>query len=270
MSGQILGDRYEVERQLGKEAGRWTLLARDLQTQDRVVVKLLFLDESLGTEDLKLFDREVKILRTLSHPCIPAYLDYFEHDLLSSKAMALVQTYVPGKSLQDVMNSGRTLTETEAKQFATVLLKILIYLHEQTPPIIHRDIKPSNIVVGSDRRPYLVDFGSVKTRLTQQETGGYTMVGTYGYMPPEQFSGRAVISSDLYSLGATLIAMMAGKPSAELPRRGTQFDLPKILDLSPAFADWLHWVTEISVEKRLRSSSEALKVLESGQARGAM
>jgi eukaryotic-like serine/threonine-protein kinase len=79
-----------------------------------------------------------------------------------------------------------------------------------------------------------------------------------------------VISSDLYSLGATLIAMMAGKPSAELPRRGTQFDLPKILDLSPAFADWLHWVTEISVEKRLRSSSEALKVLESGQARGAM
>lgn len=66
MAGQILGDRYEVERQIGKQTGRWTLLARDLTTQERVVIKLLFLDDALEWDDLKLFEREVEILKSSS------------------------------------------------------------------------------------------------------------------------------------------------------------------------------------------------------------
>jgi serine/threonine protein kinase len=105
MAGQILGDRYEVERQIGKQTGRWTLLARDLKTQERVVIKLLFLDDALEWDDLKLFEREVEILKALSHPSIPRYLGFFEHQLPNDKALALIQTYVPGKSLEQCCKS---------------------------------------------------------------------------------------------------------------------------------------------------------------------
>jgi eukaryotic-like serine/threonine-protein kinase len=269
MAGQILGDRYEVEKQLGKQAGRWTLLARNTQTQEEVVVKLLFKDESMASEDLKLFGREVSILQSLSHPCVPRYLDYFEQELPTTKALALVQAYVPGKSLQEIVQQGRIFSEEEAKQIAKVLLKILEHLHGQITPVIHRDIKPSNIVIGLDKRPYLIDFGSVKTMINQ-DTSAYTMVGTYGYMPPEQFGGRAVIASDLYSLGATLITLVTGKEPSELPRQGTRFALESIVDLSPAFADWLYWMTEIAVDRRLSSATEALQVLEAGTVRAAL
>ncbi len=270
MSGQIFVNRYEVEKQLGKQAGRWTLLSRDLQTQEQVVVKMIFVDAQLSPDDRRLFDREVSILQSLSHPCIPGYLDYFEHEMPDgSRALALVQTYVPGKSLQAILQQGRTFTEEETKQIAKVLLRILDHLHSQITPVIHRDIKPSNVVIGLDRRPYLVDFGSVKVTFNQ-ETAAYTMVGSYGYMPPEQFGGRALTSSDLYSLGATLVALVTGREPSQLGRKGTRFDLEANADLSPAFTDWLHWMTEINVSKRLQSAKEALQVLEAGKVREAL
>ena len=87
--------------------------------------------------------------------------------------------------------------------------------------MIHRDIKPSNILL-SDRsghnagQVYLVDFGSVQTIV---HSGTKTMVGTYGYMPFEQFGDRCVPASDLYSLGATLIYLATGYPPDQLPQK---------------------------------------------------
>src|SRR6478672_564724 len=168
MLSKIIGDRYQVQQQLGKRAGRRTLLARDLTTQKLVVVKVLFFGHDFEWEDLKLFEREAETLKALSHPAIPRYLDFFELDLPTNKGFALVQTYVEGKSLEKHLKAGRTFTEAEVKQLAKALLEILIYLHGLKPSVIHRDIKPSNIVL-SDRsgncvgNVYLVDFGSVQT-----------------------------------------------------------------------------------------------------------
>jgi serine/threonine protein kinase len=264
MAGQILGDRYQVERQLGTQTGRWTLLTRDLQTQERVVVKLLFVDDQVEWDDLKLFEREVEILKSLSHPSIPRYLGYFEQTLPNAKALALIQTYVEGKSLEQCLQQGRLFNETEAKQLAKALLNILAYLHGRKPPIVHRDIKPSNILL-ANRQLYLVDFGSVK-QLTSGDSTAFTVVGTYGYMPPEQFSGRAVPPSDLYSLSATLLAMMTGTHPSGLPRAGTRVDFSKIPNLSPEFADWLGWLYEANLDRRARSVQDALQALEQGRA----
>jgi serine/threonine protein kinase len=264
MSGQILGDRYEVERQIGKQTGRWTLLARDQITQQQVVIKLLFLDEQLEWDDLKLFEREVEILKSLSHPSIPRYLGYFEHQLPNDKALALIQTYVEGKSLEQCMQQGRIFTEAETKQLAKALLNILVYLHGRQPPIVHRDIKPSNILL-ANRQAYLVDFGSVKALKGTGETSAFTVVGTYGYMPPEQFSGRAVPASDLYSLGATLIALLTGTHPSSLPRKGVKIDFGQTTRVSPEFADWLEWMTEPNLEQRSKSAQEALDMLGQGR-----
>ena len=268
MAGQILGDRYEVERQIGKQTGRWTLLARDLTTQERVVIKLLFLDEALEWDDLKLFEREVEILKSLSHPAIPRYLGFFEHQLPNDKALALIQTYVEGKSLEQCLQEQRLFTEAETRQLAKAVLHILIYLHGQHPPIVHCDIKPSNILL-ANRQAYLVDFGSVKALTSSGDTSAFTVVGTYGYMPPEQFSGRAIPASDLYSLGATLTAMLAGAHPSSLPHKGVKIDFAKIANLSPAYVEWLEWLTDPNLERRAKSAQEALLSLDKGVAKPA-
>ena len=267
--GEILGNRYKCDRRLGKQAGRQTLLARDLKTQQQVVVKLLSFSSDFNWEDLKLFQREVETLKSLSHPAIPQYLDSFEIDTPSRKGFALVQTYIEAKSLQEYLSDGRTFSESEVKQLATALLDILGYLHQRQPPVIHRDIKPSNILLknrsgNSVGEVYLVDFGAVQTLATQQGKT-VTVVGTYGYMPPEQFGGRAVPASDLYSLGATLIALITKQHPADLPQQDLQIEFEQFTKLTPGFTSWLKWMTHPSLERRPASVQIAKEVLEKPQ-----
>ena len=266
MTDKILQEHYAIQRQLRKHAGRQTLLARDLKTQELVVIKLLTFGSDFEWQDLKLFAREAQILQELSHPAIPRYLDYFELNLPNLKGFALVQTYIPAKSLEEHLQAGRTFSEAEVQQIAKALLEVLIYLHEQLPPVIHRDLKASNVLLG-DRsgeqvgQVYLVDFGSVKTAVTQQD-GTITVVGTYGYMPPEQFGGRAVPASDLYGLGATLIHLVTGSHPADLLQDDMKIQFEQLVNLSPAFLDWLKWLTEPSLNSRLGSAREALEALD--------
>jgi serine/threonine protein kinase len=269
LSGEILADRYQCDRRLGKQAGRQTLLARDLKTQQQVVVKLLSFSSDFNWEDLKLFEREVETLKSLSHPAIPRYLDSFEIDTPNRKGFALVQTYIEAKSLQEYLSDGRTFSESEVKQLATALLDILAYLHQRQPPVIHRDIKPSNILLknrsgNSVGEVYLVDFGAVQTLATQQGKT-VTVVGTYGYMPPEQFGGRAVPASDLYGLGATLIALITKQHPADLPQQDLQIEFEQFSQLSPGFTNWLKWMTHPSLERRPTSAQIAKEVLEKPQ-----
>ncbi|MEH2410290.1 serine/threonine protein kinase [Nostoc sp.] len=278
MIGEILGDvhgqdatrlRYEVQQLLGKKAGRRTLLARDLQTQELVVIKLLSFGGDFEWDSLKLFEREAEILKSLSHPLIPHYLNYFEVNLPNIKGFALVQTYIPAQSLEQYLQTGRTFTEAEVKQIAKALLEILVYLHGLYPPVIHRDIKPSNILLGdrsgnSIGQIYLVDFGSVQTVLAT-ESGTRTVVGTYGYMPQEQFGGRTVAASDLYSLGATLIYLVTGTYPADLPQKDFRIQFQQAANLSPSFTNWLKWMIEPSLERRLSSATEAIAALEKPQ-----
>jgi serine/threonine protein kinase len=263
MAGQILGDRYQVEKQISKQTGRWTLLAKDLQTQRLVALKILFIDEQLEWDDLKLFEREVETLKSLSHPSIPSCLGYFEQQLSNAKAMVLVRDYVEGVSLGQCLQQGRLFTEAETKQLAKALLNVLIYLHGRQPAIIHRDIKPSNILL-ANRQLYLIDFGSVK-QFANTDNTEFTVVGTYGYMPPEQFSGRSLPASDLYSLGATLIAIMTGTHPSSLPRSGIKIDFSKLPNISPKFADWLGWLYEANLERRAKTAQEALHALDHGR-----
>lgn len=128
MGNNILANRYEVQKQLGKKAGRRTLLAKDLQTQELVIVKLLSFNPDFQWDDLKLFEREAETLKSLSHPYIPRYLDYFEINTSEFKGFALIQTYIPAKTLEQYLETGREFTESGVKQIAKSVLKILVYL----------------------------------------------------------------------------------------------------------------------------------------------
>jgi len=262
---RTIGDRYEINQQLSQKAGRQTLLAFDRKTGEHVVLKLLTFSSEFEWESLKLFEREIQTLKTLSHSTIPKYLNSFELDEPGSQGFALVQTYIEAPSLESHVKSGRTLSEIEIKQVAESLLKTLIYLHSQCPPVIHRDIKPSNVLLTNRSgnyvgQVYLVDFGSVQT-LVSKDSGTFTVVGTYGYMPSEQFSGRTTPVSDLYSLGATLIYVATGQHPADLMTDDLQLEFGQSTLLSLEFTHWLRQMVQPVPSKRFASATEALQAL---------
>lgn len=265
LDSQVLKGRYEVQKHLGQKPGQKTLLARDRQTQELVVVKLLTFSGELEWGTFKLFEREAKTLKNLEHIAIPRYVDYFDIETNSGKGFALVQSYIEAFSLGQHIKAGRTFSEVELEQIAKAVLEILNYLHNRNPPIIHRDIKPSNILLTNRSgnhigQVYLVDFGSVQAAVG--EGGTRTVVGTYGYMPPEQFGGRAVPASDLYGLGATIIYLASGQHPADLPQKDLRIKFENYVNLSPNFIDWLQWMTQPSLEKRLQLANHALEALE--------
>jgi serine/threonine protein kinase len=262
----ILVNRYEICQQLSKKAARQTFLAKDLHTQQLVIIKTLQFGQEFQWDDLKLFEREAKTLQNLNHPGIPKYLDYFEAEIDNIKSFFLIQTYIDAPSLETVIRNGRKFSEVEVIELAKSFLKILTYLHKQIPPIIHRDIKPSNILLtnrsgNSIGNLYLVDFGSVQT-VASKDSGTMTIVGSYGYMPFEQFSGQTTIASDLYSFGMTLIYLMTGVHPAELPQVNGRVQF-KNTAISNRLIRWLEKMTNPFPDQRFDSAKVAMAELKS-------
>ena len=219
---QWLIERYELIRKLGEGGFGETWLARDSMDDSMVAIKRLQMHRVNDWKAVELFEREAKILKHLSHPSIPKYLDWFEiQDEEDGTSFCLVQELARGQTLSELVNDGWCPTEEEAFDLAQKLLDVLIYLHERMPPVIHRDVKPQNVILGDDGNIFLVDFGSVRAA-HDDGVGGSTVVGTFGYMAPEQFRGRAVIQTDQYGLAATLLYVMTHMGAQRFPNRKVQ------------------------------------------------
>lgn len=271
-SRQTLQARYQLQQRLGRTAtGRQTWLALDLQSNEWVTVKLLAFSPEMQWEELKLFEREAEVLQALNHPRIPRYRDYFALEREATSGLpwfGLVQDYIPGASLQELLDRGERFSEQQVRKVAVEILELLIYLHELSPPVLHRDIKPSNLILGEDRQIYLVDFGAVQAQAAV--TGvTFTVVGTSGYAPLEQFWGRAVPASDLYALGATLIHLLTGTTPADLPLKESRIQFSDRVSLNPVLVSWIEKLTEITLEQRFTSAKQALSALELGQVQSA-
>ncbi len=203
--GAVLQQRYKITGVLGVGGMGSVYLARDMHfpavTRNVAVKEMLNMqgDPSLRELTLKNFEREANILASLSHPAIPKIYDYF-----SNKDRAyLVMEFINGRDLEAVVNSIPDYVPFEmVRKWATELCDVLNYLHTHQPePIIFRDIKPSNVMIDSESRVRLIDFGIAKTFQANQKG---TMIGTEGYSPPEQYRGEASPQGDIYALGATL------------------------------------------------------------------
>jgi hypothetical protein len=150
--------------------------------------------------------------------------------------LCLVMEKVPGHSLAAELEAGRRWTEPEIEQMFAQILSILAYLQAIRPPIIHRDINPKNLILKPDGSLALVDFSGVQdaVRLAYRDTA--TMLGTAGYAPLEQISGRATVRSDLYAVAATVAQLLTLTHPADLPLKGLKPDPAALVDLSPRLA----------------------------------
>lgn len=239
--GQVLNQRYRIERLLGQGGFGAVYLAWDLNMDGPVAVKesaAVIAEGSAGEQPgstavagaasdsqekladqrsaIRQFQLEAKILFQLRHPNLPRVTDYFS--LVELAAVYLVMDYIEGEDLQVVLDrAGGPLPVERALAWITQVCDALNYLHTQSPPIIHRDIKPANIrITSSTSNPLgqamLVDFGIAKIYDPTVNTTVGARAVTLNYSPPEQYGmGRTDAQSDVYALGATAYHMLTGR-----------------------------------------------------------
>jgi serine/threonine protein kinase len=205
---ESVGDRYEIERELGRGGMATVFLARDIKHDRQVAIKVLHpeLSASIGADR---FEREIKLAAKLQHPHILGLYDSGNADGL----LYYVMPFVKGESLRDRLDREKMLPVEDAIRLTLEICGALQHAHDAG--IVHRDIKPENILLAHDHA-LVADFGIARAaneagqqKLTQ--TG--MAVGTPVYMAPEQSSGDIVgPTADIYSLGCMLYEMLAGEP----------------------------------------------------------
>lgn len=251
---------YHTIRQLGcnPEGGRITYLATHARTNQQVTIKeFRFAFTGASWAGLKAHEREIEMLQQIRHPRIPRYLTSFE----TPAGFCLVQEYKKAPSLE----SGQRFTPEQIRQIAISILGILVYLQQHNPPIIHRDIKPANILVDDRLNAYLVDFGFAKVGGKDTALSSIA-AGTPGFMPPEELFNRPLTeSSDLYSLGATLICLLTGTHPAHIGQLIDDnycFQFRQLVKGGDRrFLAWLERLVEPSTKRRFKNSSQALSAL---------
>src|SRR5215510_8232298 len=256
--GPLIGGRYRLGPKLGKGSQGEIFIARDDKAkgaEDReVVVKRL---TPRGTwKSFELFEREAKVLSQLRHAGVPRHLATIEEP---PGTFNLVMQRVPGDNLRELV-ARRRLSQLELRDVLIRCLEVLDYLHTRSPAVVHRDLKPSNIVRGPDGKIALVDFGGVLD--AARERGGSTIVGTFGYMAPEQLHGQATPATDIYALGATLVALAGGIEPEDVPRKGLRMDLERHLpSLDPGLRAALIAMTDPDPDKRPQRARDVVALL---------
>ena len=258
----IIAHQYRILDTLGQGGSGTTYLAEELESTKQVALKALSLHRMTDWKMMELFEREAKILSQLNHPSIPKYLGYFQIETPEDRYFYIAQQLAEGKTLAGLVESGWRTSEDEVRRIAIQILEILVYLHSLKPPVVHRDIKPHNIIRGDNGQVFLVDFGAVQHTYYTTFMRGSTVVGTYGYMAPEQFRGQAVPATDLYALGATLLFLLTHRSPADLESDGLKINFRPRVQISEEFADWLEKMLEPDTEDRFSSAQKALEVLQ--------
>jgi len=248
-NGYLLNKRYRILDILG--LGGMGAVYRAVDENLDVIVAIK--ENSFLTEDYaRQFRREAKILAGLRHPNLPRVFDYF---VIDQQGQYLVMDYIEGDDLRQIMSHETGISESDALQIGMAICDALIYLHQQDPIITHRDIKPGNIKITPSGEVVLVDFGLVKLLHDKEVTTTAARAMTPGYSPPEQYGDAPTDHrSDIYSLGATLYAALAGfLPEDSLARATGKAHLTSLRKYAPHISH----LTATAIEKALKLRFEA-------------
>jgi tRNA A-37 threonylcarbamoyl transferase component Bud32 len=253
--------RYAVVRVLGEGAQGTTFEAVDKKDGRLVAIKRFQVRGAKSWKEVELAEREARVLSSIDHPALPRYVEHFEE----RGELFLVTEKIEGENLLALRKRGVSFGERDVVRLLRDASTALDYLHGRAPPIVHRDLKPSNVLRRPDGSFAFIDFGAVRDRMKPE--GGSTVVGTFGYMAPEQFQGRAMPASDVYAIGATALSMLTGVEPEDLPHRGLSIDVPAALRggrSSAALGRLLAAMLEPDPDKRPAAIGPGLIELERG------
>jgi eukaryotic-like serine/threonine-protein kinase len=212
--GEILHERYLIESVLGQGGMGAVYLARDLNLDQQVAVKV---NRDPSEQGSRQFIKEAQLLASLHHTNLPRVIDYF----VTEMNQILVMDYIPGDDLASLIKMDGAQPLDNVLGWAEQLGSALTYMHTQKPPVIHRDIKPGNVKLTPAGEAVLVDFGIAKTGDSSQATATGATGYTPGFAPPEQISrSRTGSYSDQYSLAATIYQVLSGQSPEDGIQRG--------------------------------------------------
>jgi serine/threonine-protein kinase len=220
--GQTLG-KYRIVEPLGSGGFGTVYLAEDTWIDKRVAIKVPH-RQSLDFGELL---REPRLLASLNHPNIVTVITAEKQD----NVFFIVMEYVPGETLETTIVTRGALDLGTALDYTCQIANAVEHAHRQG--VIHRDLRPANVFVNEHGLLKVGDFGT--SRFLEIAAHGTTVIGSPPYMAPEQFEGRAVFASDLYSLGITMYQMLTGDLPYQTPapadlerlRRGQLVEPPR-------------------------------------------
>ena len=205
---QYFGDYVLLER-LGKGGMGVVYKARQVSLKRLVAVKMILAGQLADAQDIARFRLEAEAAANLDHPCIVRIIEVGEHEGQHYFSM----DFIDGESLESRLKD-HPLPPREAAGLMEQVARAIAYAHGRE--VIHRDLKPANILVNQQGQPRVTDFGLAKRVQGGSDlTATGAVLGTPSYMPPEQAAGRLDQigeRSDVYSLGATLYALLTGRP----------------------------------------------------------
>ncbi len=205
----------------------------------------------------ELFEREANTLKTLSHPGIPKFYDFF----IEAGKKYLVMELLHGQDLEKRVRKQGPVSRKQAINWMIQTCEVLEYLHNRETPIIHRDIKPGNLLAQNlSNRIAVLDFGAVKAVGMPSRT----RIGAEGYCAPEQTQGRPVPQSDLYAIGPSLLFLLTGEnPIHFYAKRGSasRFSLEGVSAIDPDLQQLIERVTQTHPVNRYRSARELAQAL---------
>lgn len=200
-----LEDRYTFEGFLGQGGFAAVYRVRNLRLDRVEALKVLFEARGSDPKFAARFEREAQIAASLEHPNVVRVYDFGNADGTLWYSMQ----FVDGPTLKTKLERHGRMRGADAAGLLVPLLEALEVVHRGG--IVHRDVKPDNIILDADERPYLMDFGIVKRDDSVHETMEGKILGTPGYLSPEQLRGHPLDGrSDLYAAGVTLYQMLAG------------------------------------------------------------
>jgi serine/threonine-protein kinase len=210
-AGAVVDSRYKLIQPLGHGGFAGTWLAEDTGAGDKVVIKFPDISQLGDPAVYERFRREMAIGKLLDHPDVPRALSYSEGN--PPFPPYLVLKYMEGEPLVAIIKEKGPLPVDQTVDMVSKLLEALHYCHQQG--VYHRDIKPENLLLGTDGRLKIIDFGIAvmagAPRVTWRGFSG--LMGTPEYMAPEQIRGeRGGAKSDIYAVGCLVYHLLAGDP----------------------------------------------------------
>lgn len=260
---------YEILGKLGEGGMGCVFKARD--PQGRIIaLKMMSNKVSYMPEYRQLFRQEVQTLQLLKHPSVVRIMGEPYSD--SSGNFFLPMEYIEGKTVEQAINDRGRFTPTEAVDYMLAILDAMQYVHAQKR--IHRDIKPSNIMIRPDGRVCVIDFGIAKdARFSTGKTVGH-IIGTDGYMSPEQTIGNNIDHrTDIYSLGCVFFYLLTGRNAIPAGKSDYEViqnilkcipDLPSKIysDIPSALDDVFLKAVDKNMTKRYQSAAEFRQAIE--------
>src|SRR5262245_55369349 len=202
--GQIIG-KYKILSTIGSGGFGTVYLAEDTWIDKRVALKV---PHKQGVDFGELL-REPRLLAALNHPNIVTILTAEKAD----NVFFIVMEFVPGETLEAIITREGALDVARALDYTCQICNAVDHAHRQG--VLHRDLRPSNVLVTDNGLVKVADFGT--SRFLEIAAHGTTVIGSPQYMAPEQFQGKAVFASDIYSVGVTMYQLLTGTMPCTTP-----------------------------------------------------